>query len=304
MGRRDRTLGSKRDALEAILRAIDQANRHSRRRLLDLINQAIATRLGQPLRKPKAVAQAWWRWTNGINVPPVWEAAQIVLLANRHNWLVGVTDESAIKLVRWLSDEPHARGQSNKTRPLGSLQPRSRKHRDAWSTTLTLAVSPGVSLVMEHLEEFIPRAPPGKGRGQLSLFSANTKMAATRFRATLIELACQLLEAVDRGLPDPELSDDETISVADNGVSFLDAGNRIWPGILRDTGDDLRMMLHMAARSVSERTDARAATSSTRERLLATCGKASAGGTAEHGTQREPLKTSSAARSLRSAMNR
>ena len=228
--------------------------------------------------------QKWRRWTSGASVPARSEIIRILSIAERRGWLqptgvefdlsgvwtalLGDTSRPDFKRASW------KRRRHIKTWAANLCRSRTTNDETAWASRLRF-VAPCVNDLMEQVDERLGVAGNTASR-QASLAEQPTATEAlAMFRATMVEVACQMIEAMDRcplsrGENGSDMSFVATPSTErEVEDKFLFEGSDRWPELLSHLGNDLRLLFRDAANEVRADGNPQRATGSARARVHA-----------------------------------
>lgn len=233
--------------------------------------------------------QKWRRWTSGASVPARSEVNRIFAIAEQRGWLQSTgleLDLSGLKTAL-LDDIPSSvarraswrRRKHIKTWASDLCVSRTSTEAAAWTSRLRL-VRPCVDDLMEVVGERLRRAGNTAPRqASLAEPAAGIEVLAM-FRATVVEVACQMIEAMNCGARMAMASlgsDDEndlpsvaTLSAErEFGHRLLVEDSDRWAELLLQVGNDLRLLFRDASNEIRADGEPQHATKSARARVYA-----------------------------------
>lgn len=228
--------------------------------------------------------QKWRRWTSGASVPARSEVNRILSIAERQGWLqpTGVELDLSGAKTALLGDTSSVdskgasckRRRHMKTWAANLCKSRTANEEAAWASRLQF-VGPCVDDLMEKIDERLGVVGNTAPR-QASLAKPLTAIEAlAMFRATMVEVACQMIETMDRCPLFGSDDENELSCVATQSTEgevehdFLFEGSDQWPELLSHLGNDLRLLFRDAANEVRADGNPQRATMSARTRVYA-----------------------------------
>ena len=237
----------------------------------------------------RTMMQKWRRWTSGASVPARSEVNRILAIAERRGWLRSTGLKLDLRgLKTALLDNPPSsearrtswnRRRHIKTWASDLCKSRTSNEAAAWTSRLWF-VRPCVDDLMEMVDERLCGAGNTAPR-QASLAKPAAGMEVlAMFRATMVEVACQMIETMDCGprvTMAPFGKDDEndlsSVATLSTQREFehrsLFKRSDQWAELLSHVGNDLRLLFRGASNEIRADGDPQQATMSARARVYA-----------------------------------
>ena len=220
-------------------------------------------------KSQRTLMQKWRRWTSGASVPARSEVCRILGIAESLGWLRSTVFELELIGLRTATlDTPSSSADTRTSR-------KRRRHRKTWVAELCRwqrakeeaswrwrlrFVEPCVYDLMEEIDERLVVAGNTAPRQASLAEPLAVSEALAMFRATMVEVGCQMIEAMDCC---------PLVGGEDEDDNLLLEGSDLWPELLSRLGDDLFLLFRDASNEIRTEKKTQRATKSARARMCA-----------------------------------